>query len=313
MSYLVMGAGFAAIGFVVASLLLSFAVALAWRGVRARPHRAGTLFLLRMTPAIGTVVFVLGVVVPAFVAFEPRDAGEQAGLGLVLLAAVAAALVLAGAYRAAASWLVTRKLERTWRRVAQPADFPGLRLPGYRVPSSLPFAALVGIVRPRLFVSDRFFDALSGEERRAVLQHEAGHLAAFDNVKRAAIRLAPDWLGFTRTGREIEAAWANAAEEAADDHAARSGEGLAVAGALLKASRFGSARLAPVSNFCDGATIARRVARLLEDPPAPAGRATDAIVDAASIAALAAGVVLASWKALPVTYATLETVVRLLP
>jgi hypothetical protein len=63
--------------------------------------------------------------------------------------------------------------------------------------------------------------------------------SSLDNLKRTVMRLAPDWLFLSSAGGEIESAWAVAAEEAADDHAAgpdRSGS-LDLAGALLKASR----------------------------------------------------------------------------
>ena len=84
------------------------------------------------------------------------------------------------------------------------------------------------------------------------------------------MKLTPDWLSFSSTGREIAAAWADAAEEEADDHAAgpdRS-RSLDLASALLKASRLTPTCFPTVSNFCDEATIARRVARLLADAPA---------------------------------------------
>jgi hypothetical protein len=269
--------------------------------------------LLRLAPAIGAALVVLGLVVPAYFRFEPHESGERAGAGLILLVALTGGLVLAGCYRAVASWLATRRVEQTWRRVAERAAWPGLNMPAYRVPSELPFAAIAGYIHPRLYVSDSFFDALSDEERRAVVGHEAGHLRSLDNLKRLAIRLAPDWLSWTSTGREIEAAWAIAAEEAADDHAARPDEAarLAVASALIKASRFAPARLAPVSNFCDGTTIARRVARLLEEAPADRGEDHSIVLArVASLAALLGAAALFAGSALPATYAAAEAIVR---
>jgi beta-lactamase regulating signal transducer with metallopeptidase domain len=172
----------------------------------------------------------------------------------------------------------------------------------------------VGVVRPRLFVSDRFLTALSADEQRAVLAHEAGHMLSLDNLKRTVLRLAPDWLSFSTVGREIEAAWAIATEEEADDHAvgpdgARS---LDLAGALLKAARLTPVHCAPVSNFYDGATVARRVARLLEDRPKgrrPAGRLASRF---AGLVALALAAALLSGPALRAAYAMTEAAVQLL-
>ena len=313
MSFLVMGVVFAAIGFVVAVTLLSVVTILVWRTARPRLRRPNTLFLLRMAPAIGASAVVLALTVPAFVLFEPRHADERPGLVLTGVVLVAAALVLSGIYRGVASWRMTRHLERTWLSVAYPTTCDGLPVRAYRVPSALPFAGLVGFVRPRLFVSDRFFDALSEDERRAVLRHEAGHLRSLDNLKRVLIRLAPDWLALSSAGDEIEQAWAAAAEEAADDHAASVDDagGLAVAGALLKASRLVPVRLASVSNFCDGATIAGRVARLIDDDGARHVAPMRPLSLGLWMAGLIAVAAAAATPVLPQTHAAIESIVHL--
>ena len=267
MRYLEMGLAFAAVGFVVANVALSLLTVVVWRFVRSLPPRAGLLFLVRMLPAIGSTGLVLGLVLPAFWSFEPRATSETAGPVLVVFVIVAFALVAAGLRRVVVSWLDTRRLEHGWRTASVGGASLAIPVRAYRVPCEMPLAALVGIVRPRLFVSDRFLEALSEEERQAVIAHEAGHLRSLDNLKRTLMKLAPDWLSFSSAGWEIETAWAIAAEEEADDHAAgpdRS-RSLDLASALLKASRLAPMRFANVSNFCDESTIARRVARLLED------------------------------------------------
>lgn len=269
MRYLEMGLAFAVVGFVIGNAAISLLTLLLWRSGLPKPRSAGGLFLTRMAPAFGSVGLVLGIVLPAFWAFEPRGTTEDAGSALIAFLILALAMIGLGLYRSALSWNDTRRLERAWKAAAAPRPTAGSAIPAYRVPSNLPFAALVGVLRPRLFVSGPFLDSLSPGERQAVMDHEAGHLRSFDNLKRTVMKLSPDWLSLTPVGREIEAAWAIAAEEAADDHAAGPGRAcsLDLAGALLKAARATPLRCAPVSNFCDGATIARRVARLLEDPP----------------------------------------------
>lgn len=314
MRFLVMGLAFAAIGFLVVNSLCSALTVALWRNVRASRRRSGSLFLLRMLPAIASTGLVLGLVLPAYGLFEPRNTGERLGPALFGFIVVAGALVGGGLYRAAVSWWKTRRLERAWRAAAVESVRLGLPVRAYRVPSDLPLAALVGVIRPRLFVSDRFLDSLSADERKAVLDHEAGHLLSLDNLKRTLMRLAPDWLSFSRTGREIEAAWAIAAEEEADDHAAGPDRrrSIELAGALLKAVRLTPAPFAPASNFYDGATVARRVARLLDDRSEPRDPARRGGLRFALFAGLAGGTGLLAGPALRAAYTLTEAAVKLL-
>ena len=269
MRYLELGLAFAAFGFVVANAALSLLTICFWRAARPTGLRAGSLFFLRMLPAAGSASLVLGLLLPAFLVFEPPRTAERAGPALVAFVLIAGALVAAGLRRTSLSWRGTRRLERQWKDAAVGGVSLGIPVRAFHVSSDQPLAALVGVVRPRLFVSGRFLEALTEGERDAVIEHEAGHLRSLDNLKRSAMKLAPDWLSFSSTGREIETAWAIAAEEEADDHAAgpdRS-RSLDLASALLKASRLTPACFATVSSFCDESTIARRVARLLADAP----------------------------------------------
>ena len=309
-----MGLGFAAVGFVVANAVLSLLTAVLWRALRRSRRSSGSLFLMRMLPALGSASLVLGVIVPAFVFFEPRTTSERPGAALLVFVVVAGALVAAGLHRALVSWLHTRRLERVWRTAAVPSTYPGIPVRAYRVPSEIPLAALVGVFRPRLFVAEAFLDALSADERRAVLDHEAGHLRSLDNLKRTLMKLAPDWLSFASAGREIETDWAIAAEEDADDHAAGPDRthSLDLGSALLKAARSMPMRPASVSSFYDGAPIARRVERLLNDPPlhpGPARRRSPRYVWI--LAVLVAAAFLAA-PTLQTAYAMTEAAVRLL-
>ncbi|HEX4822794.1 MAG TPA: M48 family metalloprotease [Candidatus Polarisedimenticolaceae bacterium] len=304
MSYLGMGIVFAAIAFVLANVVLTLAVVGAWPALRHRVHRPGALFLLRMIPALGATMAAAGLALPAYFSFEPLKSGEKASAALLAFVVLSAVIVAAGVVRASGSWLTTRRLERSWRLVAEPGTIGGVAV--HRVPTALPFAALVGIVRPRLYVSATLLDVLSDDQRAAVLAHEAGHGRAFDNVKRGLARFAPDLLVLTVTGRAIDDAWSAAAEESADDHAAVANGRLAVAAALLAASRMAPVRLATVGNFCDAGTIAHRVERLLEEPQA---RSTGKVAGLLSISVLAvAGA--AAVASLPLVYAATESIIR---
>ncbi len=314
MRFFEMGVVFAVVGFVVANSALTLLTVALWRFVRSSRPGSRSLFLLRMLPSLGSIGVVLGVVLPSYLFFEPRRTAEHAGSAFIVFLAVACALFVAAACRTVASWRETWVVERAWRRAAGHAASLGVAVPAYRVPSDMPFAALVGIVRPRLFVSDRFLDDLSEGERRALFEHEAGHLSSLDNLKRTVMRLAPDWLPFTGTGSEIEWAWAVAAEEEADDHAAGHDRAAALdlAGALLKAVRATPVRIASASNFCEDTAITRRVERLLEDSPRSDARPTAASRSLALKIALLGAMLVAAAPALKAAYFATEATIRLL-
>jgi beta-lactamase regulating signal transducer with metallopeptidase domain len=314
MRYLGMALAFAAVGFVAANIVFSLLAAALWRVVRAARPGGDSIFLIRMLPASGSALVVMGLVLPAFWSFEPRATSETVGPVLALFVVLAGVLLASGLRRALLSWVDTRRLERRWKSAAVGGASLELPVRAYRVPCEMPLAALVGVVRPRLFVSEAFMSALSDGERRAVIAHEAGHLRSLDNFKRTLMRLAPDALSFSPTGRELEQAWAVAAEEAADDHAAgpdRS-RSLDLASALLKASRRAPVRFAEVSSFCEESTIARRIARLLRDDP-PAGKPSRSLAPRiAWVLVLLTGAALVLGPSLRAAYTLTEAAIRLL-
>ena len=118
-------------------------------------------------------------------------------------------------------------------------------------------------------------DALTDEELRAASAHEAGHWRAWDNLKRLAMRAAPDLLSATAAARALERRWVAAAEGVADRAAGESGtERGALASALVKVARLTprAASIAePISALLDGGDITARVRRLLDDAPEATG------------------------------------------
>ena len=299
---------FAALGFVVANLALSLFVIALWPAVRTSPHRSLTLFLMRLIPAAGSAALVVGVILPAFLFFEPKRTDESGGIALAVFAVLAAGLAGAGLYRGIASWRKTRRLERAWMTVALDETPSGVAAPAYRVRCDSAFAVALGVFRPRLYVSDRFLHTLTEGERRSVFAHEAGHVVSFDNLKRTLMAFAPDGLSLTRTGREIESAWRLAAEDEADDHAAgadRAGA-LDLASALIKALRLAPAPCGSAMSFCGEATVARRVARLLSDD-LPASHAAEHRHPAIWVALAVVGLAVLAGPALRASYAITET------
>jgi Zn-dependent protease with chaperone function len=256
--------GLASLALAVARLPRGYSLSRADAGGQAR-----SLFVLRLLPATAGLVFAAGFYAPAYLALEPRDAGETVSPGLALLVVAAAALVFTGLRRGLKSWADGRRLAAGWMRNAQPLRLPGLALPAYRIAHPFPVVAVVGMVRPRLFVAERVLAGLTGEELAAVLAHEEGHLAARDNLKGFLLRCCPDPLALLPLGNRLYRAWAEAAEAAADEHAARAGSPrtLALAAALIKVARMapaGRGASLPASAFHDGSGIARRVKRLLD-------------------------------------------------
>jgi beta-lactamase regulating signal transducer with metallopeptidase domain len=309
-----MAFAFAAVGFVVANAAISLSIVVAWRWLRRLELRSNTLFALRLVPAVGSAVLVLAVILPAFWSFEPRGTSERAGPALAAVVVAAGALIVAAARRAVRGWLDTRRVERAW--TATGVKSTGLPFPVlvYRVPGNTPLAALIGSLRPRLFLSGPFIEGLLAGERQAVLDHEAAHLRNLDNLKRTAMRLAPDWLSLGATGREIESAWAVAAEEEADDHAAAGdrARSLDLAGALIKASRLAPVRCAAASGFCEETAVVRRVARLLADRPARRVRSARRTPRLVLAVALVCTTAVLAGPALRAAYTVTESAVRLL-
>ena len=271
MRFLALAAAFALIGFVLANAAISALVAVAWPWLRKRGLRSGPLFLLRMLPSAGSAFLVIAIVLPSFWLFEPRGTDESGVAALAVFGAVAAALAGAGLRRAAMSWRETLRVERAWASAAVPAAPLAVPVPSYRIASDAPVAALVGVIRPRLFVADEFLASLSFDERQAVLDHEAAHLASRDNLKRLLMTAAPDWLTLTGGGLALERAWETAAENEADDRAAGPdrARALDLAAALLKAARLAPMARTAASHFSRGGPVGGRVVRLLAAPAPP--------------------------------------------
>jgi len=263
---------------------------------RRAPRSSGFLLGLRLAPAASSIVFVAAVFLPSYLKFEPRQFAEGFDVSLTALALVAAVLVAAGAARGIRAWRNAASRTRSWTRAARALTLDGIRVPTFLIDAPQPLMALAGIVRPRLIVTSGLLDALTPEEIAASAAHEAAHHRAWDNLKRLAIRSAPDILHGTRTARAIERAWAAAAERSADAASAdpRSAAArLALASALVKVARLMPAAVPaaePISTLVGGGDIASRVERLIDDGQrpidAPTARSPWLLAGAASAAAI---------------------------
>jgi hypothetical protein len=269
---------FALAAFLGAHVAGLVSVAGIWRRCRGRDLPPADLLLLRLAPSAAGLIVACGIVLPAFLLYEPRHAGEAVRGWLLAAAAIGLLILAGGAIRVGAVLRVTGRVARDWRRDAVSLDLEGSPVPAFSVDAPFPIVSVVGVLRPRLFVARSVVDACTPAELRAVVAHEAGHVRAGDNLKRLLMAAAPDLLPRSAFMREIEAAWQEATEEAADAGAVgRFGRpGTDLAAAMLVVARLASARPAPalpLSMLFRGGSIERRVRRLLDPEPARASRA----------------------------------------
>ncbi|MEO8677615.1 MAG: M56 family metallopeptidase [Vicinamibacterales bacterium] len=268
--------------YAVVSTLMSAAAAAVWRaGLIDRDHpapatRAWRLTSLRALPSVGAALVTVIVVVPGYLAFEPRQESEAVGPVLLALAVMGAWLLATGVLIASRAVLATWRLERAWLSTAAPIAFnPPAGVPAFVVETLAPVVALVGVFSPKLVAAQSVIDACSEQELARIVAHERGHLRSRDNLRRWLIAAAPDVLRWTADHDDIAAAWSGAAEDAADD-AATSGERMAraeLAALLVKIAGLAptaSWTAATVSPFVEADGLDRRVRRLLEDDAAPA-------------------------------------------
>jgi Zn-dependent protease with chaperone function len=201
--------------------------------------RAKLLFALRVSPLAVAAALAFALIVPSYLLYEPRDSGEGVGFKLLLLACVSAAGVLLAAWRVARTWLATRRLARDWMRRAEPFEVQGAQVPAFRIRHNFPVIAVIGVLRPRLFVASQVFGALTQAELAAALAHERGHVEGRDNLKRALLQAGEDALLHAPLGRSLRRAWQSESEMAADEFAAAAGPAAALdlASAIVKISK----------------------------------------------------------------------------
>ena len=246
---------------------------------------------LRLSPAVLSTLFVAVLFLPSYWRYEPREFVEGFDISLTTLAIAAAAIIGSAFVRGMMAWRRAARRTADWMRAARPLTLSGISMPAFAIDTDAPVMALVGVLRPRLLITQPILDALTDEELSAAVAHELGHRRALDNLKRIAMRAAPDLLSATRVARALERRWAVASEHAADlcagdgDHAR-----CALAAALVKVARLTPPVTPigePISALVDGGDITSRVQRLLDDaPPARGGRTARWLAPAIALSVL---------------------------
>jgi Zn-dependent protease with chaperone function len=235
--------------------------------------RAEIIFAMRVGPPALALIAVTLLLVPSYIGYEPTSTSEIVSKKLAALAIVSAIGIMLALWRSLRTWFVTRRLLQTWLSGAVKIELKGTHTPTFRIANSFPIIAVVGTFRPRLFIAESVLETLSPEELQAAIAHEGGHLLAYDNFKRSLLRASRDLLMIAPCGRSLDRAWAEAAECAADEQAARQSAetALNLAAALVKIAKMvpvGAHAAIPMAAFLVGVEETRgvkaRVGRLLE-------------------------------------------------
>jgi Zn-dependent protease with chaperone function len=262
--------------FLTANLALTLIAMIASRSARKRlatypaVMRARVLFFLGAAPALSAFVIVAFLLVPSYLAHEPRSTLEVPGISLAILAVLSFVSIAWTISRSLNRSIAARRLVDEWTGSGEPVSFDGIDATCYRIEHAFPLVAVVGVFRPRLFIANRVVTSLSDSELKAALAHEMGHLSVRDNLRQWILAVCRDLLPFLPGLSFVKKHWTVAAETAADQYAAQSGNGLDLASALVRIARLvpsGTSRIAPAGALLvdqDTATLASRVESLLE-------------------------------------------------
>ncbi|HET9527402.1 MAG TPA: M56 family metallopeptidase, partial [Pyrinomonadaceae bacterium] len=236
--------------------------------------RAEIMFVLRIGPPVIAIVAIAAFMIPSYLTYEPYATKETVGWKLGALAAISAIGVGLAISRGVRSWLATRSLLKQWLNASTRIHLDAITVPTFVLQHSFPIIAVVGAIRPRLFIASHVLESLSEEELAAAIAHEYGHLAAQDNFKRSVMRISRAALLILPCGRWLDRAWSEASESAADEHAAQQSSKVALdlASALVRIARMipaGQRQTLPaaVSGFLveqDAPGVKVRVNRLVE-------------------------------------------------
>jgi len=195
---------------------------------------ANLLFTIRILPVFLASLATLGFVLPALLEFEPRSTAELVGWPLLALAILGCAVVTVMLVRVAtilgATWLVAAK----WRRHSTKLRLENIDVPVYCLDDAGSVLAVLGFLRPKIFLAKQIVDTLTPAELMAAVEHERAHVASFDNMKQLLLKVTrlPRRLRFFGSA---DSAWTNASEIAADEAALASGISvLDLSSALIK-------------------------------------------------------------------------------
>ena len=246
-----------------------------WTGLTSS-SRAALLAQARLAPLAGALVLV-----PAQIAaFARLEAGgdESAGPLLMVAALVGLAFCLEAVRSAVAAYRQTHAVLSDWRSSATPLALPLWTRRAWAIRRRFPIVAVVGIVRPELFMATQVARECSGPELAAISAHEAAHVGAGDNLLRLLYRVTPGSVLRKWIGDRLEREWALAAEHTADATAREVAGAIDLASALTKVAGLAAGSTdGPIaaSTLIGASELDSRVRRLLA--PASMGRHSRAV------------------------------------
>lgn len=279
---------------------------------------ANKIFFVRMLPLVVGIAASLGLALPAFLQLEPLSTGEGVSTRLLVPAALGFTALAALVLRLVACIRATRKHANAWIENSRPVDLPNMPKM-YVAQKPMGLLAVVGIFRPRFFVSADVLQCLQPEELSAAVRHEVAHMMSLDNAKHLAMKITqpPKWM---MRSLALDQLWLNASEVAADDAALRCGtSALDLASALVKVAKISSFTVLPAavnaSHLIPNGTAAQLPTRIMhlrqcvEQHPAHPIRTSSApwmIVTSLAVAAY----VLTLLFGLPLVHDLIEALVR---
>lgn len=301
-----------------------------WAGRLARPAAsslapttaANLLFAIRILPVLLASLATFGFVLPALLKFEPRSTGELVGWPLLGLAILGTVVFIVMSLRAANIIRSTRVAEATWIRHSKKLLLENTDVPVYCLDGAGgSVLAVLGFLRPKIFVAKQIVDTLTPAELMAAVEHERSHVSSFDNLKQLVLKVTriPGWLRVSGA----DSAWTNASEIAADETALASGISvLDLSSALIKVAALSTravvgktvaaSHLVPIeSGYCLRARVDRLQEILDGGNPlrqAPRRNRIGKIVISLAIAAITYAACISA--VLPWVHETLEALVR---
>jgi beta-lactamase regulating signal transducer with metallopeptidase domain len=225
---------------------LSLVVVCVWRRLWVWGQRhtarscADLLFALRVAPLMVATGVTLALAVPSFLLLEPRAGNESLGGPSIWLACSGMAVLLAGAWNAAAALIRVSRTVARWSSGASPIGMNPVDSKNsvsiMRSSATAPPLITAGIRRPRVWVSRAAEFVLTERELHGALRHEVAHVLRRDNLRKLILRLVA-FPGMEK----LENVWREATEMTADDAAVSSiSEALDLAAAVIKLSRLAS-------------------------------------------------------------------------
>jgi Zn-dependent protease with chaperone function len=236
---------------------------------------ANLLFTIRILPVFLASLATFGFVLPALLKFEPRSTSELVGWPLLGLAILGGCVLVMMLVRTATILRSTRLVAANWGQRSTKLRLENTDVPVYCLddagasPGSV--LAVLGFLRPKIFVARQVLDVLTRAELLAAVEHERAHVTSFDNLKQLVLKVTriPRWLSIFSGA---DPAWTNASEIAADEAALASGISvLDLSSALVKVAALSphavvgktvaASHLVPIES---GSCLQARVDRLQE-------------------------------------------------